>query len=694
MGPRAETPSVERASAAPAPKASASALREPPRGLILMALWFGLFTGLGETAVLAYMKLVLHQTLRLSPHFVWMAPVGEAFFFFATALILALLARRWSRLGSLATAGLVFSFLCFLSLLLLAERLHPLAMVLLAGGLAWQAARLIRSHGNAWRRFVARSVGVGAGLVLALLLGVFGWRGLQERRALANLPAPAPQAPNVMLIVLDTVRAQSLSLYGYDRSTSPELERWARAGLLFERAFATAPWTLPSHATMFTGRLPHELSADWQWPLDRTHPTIAEVFRSHGYVTAGFVANTFRVGHEHGLDRGFIHYEDFPVSAGEIFSTASLGWLFSGRPESHDSAFRRLTGIRAIVERKSAEEVNEEVLDWLPRRESRPFFVFLNYFDAHEPYLPPAPFGTRFGTPPRRKGLAARLRAARKDYSREHHLPADELRGLTDAYDGSLAYLDRQLGILLEQLRAQGVLENTIIVVTSDHGELLGEHGLLFHGNSLYAPLLHVPLLVLSPGRVPAAARVAEPVSLRDLAATLLDVAGVADQRIPGRSLARFWQPRLAEVPGPDTLFAEVSAGIRTPAWEPRTRGNMRSVIAYPFHYILNGDGIEELYDLQADPSESHDLATSMEGRREIPDLQASLGRLLAASSRNDSHGAVRTGLLTFEDLSAQRPPASSHRASPSPKRSAPPPAARPIASAVSRRLPGMGSLA
>ena len=161
------------------------------------------------------------------------------------------------------------------------------------------------------------------GLVLILAGWVVGGEWLAERRE-ASRPLPPGDPPNVLLITLDTVRADHLSLYGYGRPTSPVLERLARLGIRFDEARAPAPWTLPSHASMFTGRWHHELSVDWMTPLDKKYPTLAEYLGSRGYATAGFVANLFACSYDSGLSRGFTHYEDYILECLVPFRTA---WL-------------------------------------------------------------------------------------------------------------------------------------------------------------------------------------------------------------------------------------------------------------------------------------------------------------------------------------------------------------------------------
>ena len=176
-----------------------------------------------------------------------------------------------------------------------------------------------------WRRWLKLSFPCLLALVLVVAGLVFGGDWLKEWRE-ARRPLPPADSPNVLLIVLDTVRADHLSLYGYQRATTPTLERLAKRAIRFDEARATAPWTLASHASMFTGRLPHELAVKWQTPLRTGFPTLAEYLGSQGYATAGFVANTEYCSYDTGLDRGFTHYEDYVIDLEHLrpFRTALL----------------------------------------------------------------------------------------------------------------------------------------------------------------------------------------------------------------------------------------------------------------------------------------------------------------------------------------------------------------------------------
>ena len=342
-------------------------------------------------------------------------------------------------------------------------------------------------------------------------------------------------------------------------------------------------------------------------------------------MTAGFVANIGYCGYASGLNRGFIHYEDFPISPGQIVLSSTLG-----RRIAISNKLRNTIGYHEVLNHKTAADVNTSFLRWLSRRDRHPFFVFLNYMDAHEPYLPPAPFDVKFGP----KGPRGNYWHSAFSAGRMHKwkMSVQEIQVERDAYDGAIAYLDQQLGRLLAELEKRGVLEKTLVIITSDHGEEFGEHSLFSHGASLYLPSLHVPLLISFPARVPAGQRVRESVSLRDLPATIVDLITLErGPRFPGNSLARYWNG----IPDPgglltEPLLSEVSFARNNPEWYPVSRGNMKSLIGEPYHYIKNGDGREELYDLDQDPFEQHDLARAEEGRPTLERYRISLETILA----------------------------------------------------------------
>jgi arylsulfatase A-like enzyme len=414
---------------------------------------------------------------------------------------------------------------------------------------------------------------------------------------------------------MDTVGAEWLSLYGYPRPTSPRLEAFARSGVVFEHVYATASWTLPSHATMFTGHYGSELTADWMVPLDRRFPTLAERLTSLGYVTGGFPANQAFGDPVFGLARGFLHYETYPDSWEEVLQNFAIGVRLS-----RSYQVRRLVGYWNILNRKNAARVNQEFLRWSRHAGRRPFFAFLNYFDTHEPYYPPAPFDSLFGKgldvlPPGTRIESRDVRVPLKVY---RGLPSRTVRQLREAYDGCLAYMDEQIGRLLEELERRGLLDNTIVIVTADHGEMRGEAERFGHGFDVHAPVLHVPLIVRYPPRVPPGLRVDGAVSLRDLAATIADLSGLGSRlRLPGSSL----------LPADDASPLEADGSPVVSSLDHTTDGSpgLRSIILGREHYIQYRDGREMLFDLAVDRMEVRDLLASGGAQPRAAQLRALL---------------------------------------------------------------------
>lgn len=614
------TPSSEQLPSRRAP------YQQPP-SFLLMAVWFGVLSGLAEVSLLAVKKYIGHRFVPWGLDISWMAPLADVLILAVPALALSLVGRSWPQRVRMQTAAFVFVFLGSFGPLRLMSLVNDYTALILAAGVAVQAARLIVAHADGFYSLLRRTLPWMVAFVVALVIVAQGWPRLAERRALAALPPASPNAANVLLIVLDTVRAQSLGLYGYARRTTPHLERLAKAGVSFERAITPSPWTLPAHASMFTGRFPHEHSAEAPKGLDATFPTLAEVLSARGYLTAGFVANLFYCTRASGLSRGFAHYEDYRISPGQIALSSSLSQAVFG-----NIRLRRLAGYHELLNRKDAERVNRDFLRWLSSRwDRRPFFAFLNYLEAHAPYLPPKPFDDMFGAQQarRRPFLEAGDKLRR-------YWPAAEVQTELDAYDGAIAYLDHQIGQLFDELERRGALRNTVVIITSDHGEEFFEHGLMSHGSSLYRPSLHVPLLISFPPHVPAGKTVHDPVTLRDLPATVVDLLKLeGDARFPGSSLARHWaggrDPRRAEA---DPVLSETTAKPWKPGWFPVHKGDMQSLVDARYHYVRNGDGREELYDVRNDPWEQRDLSGSVEASRVLPRFRASLKILLARNGR------------------------------------------------------------
>jgi arylsulfatase A-like enzyme len=554
-----------------------------------LALWLAVVSGTLEGLYRLFQLGVRGQTIGMSPHVIWMAPVANLLWLVVPAILLVVPGRVF---GSQRVPRFMLFFLAVLSLVLLYQSMHRAAAALLSAGVAWQVSRWVARS----PRFVLMVRRTLPFLILVPILGggvLAGSRWNHERRMLSSIPPATPDRPNILLIIWDTVRGFNTTIQGYGRPTTPFLERFSREGARFDLAMATAPWTLPSHGSMFTGRRPTELSARLNTPLDDTYPVIAEAFARAGYATGGFTANMSYCSREHGLARGFSHYQDFRLSPTGIIASSRLGIVLL-----QSDAIRRMFDYYDLPGRKSAAIVNREFLRWVDGGGDRPFFAFLNYFDAHQPYLSPEPYRSRFSFDPR-----SRFRPRTVD-AKFSEMTAEEIRWSMGEYDGGIAYQDAVVDSLMNQLDRRGMLENTIVIITSDHGEHFGEHHRISHGNSLYRQLLQVPLVLRYPRRVPGGTVVSQPVSLADIPQTLFDLAGVTDSAaFPGRSLARYWGGT-QRMDSSDVVFSEM----------PTARGaRSYSVTANGYHYIRWFGRPPQLYRLADDAEETRNLADTPE---------------------------------------------------------------------------------
>ncbi|MGO9597265.1 MAG: sulfatase [Isosphaeraceae bacterium] len=598
-----------------------------------ISLWFGLIVGLTELGLTLVQKPLTDPSpglFRMNRHIVWTIPMVNLAVFGLCGIVAALGLQAAPRRGVRpAIASLVF--LAVLTLLLSCRWLHVLACLAIAFLTALRLTRRIEENLSAFQRLVGRTLPA-MGLVVVILSGFSQGEHLPLPRELwaaavtPGSPTRGQEAPNVLLVVLDTVRADHLSLYGYSRQTSPNLSRLARRGVTFEQARSTAPWTLPSHASMMTGRWPHELSTGINRPLDGTHRTLAESFAAQGYATAGFVANATYCGIETGLGRGFAHFEDHVLSLADVLWTSALGQRVilpvTFPPE------RRARGNPNDYHRKDAAAIRRDMLAWVLRQGDRPFFAFLNLYDAHDPYIPPADFTRRFSGV---AGSAADMAILDRWFIWDKKkLTSRQIQFALDAYDDGIAYLDEHLGLLFDDLERVGRLDNTLVIVTADHGEHLGEHQLYGHASSLYDAEIHVPLLIFLPGGAHAGQTVASQVSLRDLAATVADLSGLGDSPFPGRSLARYWTADA--LPRPEPSLSEVDAPVKSAPNQGRSpvfRGPMKAVASGNQVYIKSGDGLEELFDVESDPVQARDLSGRPQSRPILDEFRTTLERLL-----------------------------------------------------------------
>ncbi len=583
------------------------------RSVLWLTIWFGLATSLIENAWRAIRIYFYNEMLFLNvvdifaylkPEAHWMVPLANLLAFGVIGSLLGLLA--WRRPQALPAQAVIFglALICGHCLSRQAFILLPECVPLLGGWIiAIGLTREIAGRAESWLRFMRQTIPAFTVVLAAAAVFFPAREHFRRQQTKANLPTSAPAALNVLLITLDTVRPQNLSLCGYERPTSPRLEQFANRGLLFERAIAPAPWTLPTHASLLTGLLPSQHRADFVVPLKSQFTTLAEVFSGFGYETVGVVANFDMCGQHTGLGQGFQEYFDRPFN-GTLFQSASLPLIY-------------MSGVFPLDDlRPNAEALCNRFTTWLDQRDpSRPYFAFLNLYDAHGPYMVPDARFDKFSRLSPDALLRNRTRwliSCEGDGMIARNDP-EEKQAAIDTYDGCIAYLDHYLGRLLDQLENRGLLDQTVVLITNDHGEHFGEHDVFGHGMSLYRQEIESPLLLLAPNLNDVPRRLRQPVSLVDAAATLVDLAGLSgESSVPGISLRRVWED-------PDHPSPPIYSRLEPPFNRPGP-GGIDSVIADGKHYIRYAETEQEkLYDFNRDAIERVDLAESHSGRELLP---------------------------------------------------------------------------
>ena len=565
-------------------------------------------------------------------------PVGVSLLF---SLFSSVWARRFKLLANPWMAGAVL-----LALPMVFARANP-KPTLAAGTLSllpFVGAALVLAALTASRSLLREAVPI-VSISALLLAACFLLR--QEPRQTAQRVSATPSAdkPNVILITLDTVRADHLSLYGYERDTTPNLRGLARQATVYTQAISPGDMTLSSHASIFTGLYPswHKAHFDpayeWGRPLDSRYPTLAEILSGKGFDTVGIVANYLFLAPGFGLDRGFAYHD----SAGPtVFLRTTKSFLLRERVRNFLTRFYRPWQFDVTFRR--AEEINAAALAVLDRKKSqgRKFFCFLNYMDAHWPYLPPDRFATLYpGYDPHLKtdhyaDMEREVLTLRRPISER------ERQHLLSQYDGGIAYMDRALGRLVDRLKQRGLYDNTLLIVTSDHGEAFGERAMVGHALSVYQDMVHVPLLIKYP-RQNSPAVVDDSVSLADLMPTILSVLGYqAPKNMQGRNLLKA-APEAVSEPISETF---VHPMIST--WSPRFLRSQQAIFSGSLKFIQSSKGDRELYDLSRDPNEEHNL---FEGQS-VDGLESKLVQYLkAAAADNRKQAAAQAGSESIEKL-------------------------------------------
>lgn len=443
-------------------------------------------------------------------------------------------------------------------------------------------------------------------------------------------------APSCLLIVLDTLRIHNMSLYGYERRTTPNIDRWARRGLVFDQVTAPSSWTLPSHASLFTGLYPRSHGAigyrsdavkNSTYALGEKNLTLAEIAREAGWETAGIVANHYYLSPMFGVDQGFTTWWVDPPRRGTTFTPSDR--LVERR---HEAELRDLTWPYY-----RAEKITDFAISWMRDHEDTPFLLFLNYMDVHRPNDRPP--GVEI---PRAEG-EVRIPRFAPELTRVmegNDLPPEIETSLVNSYDRELLALDREIGRLFDWLDESGLSDEVVVILTSDHGEYFGEHHLIDHAVHLYNEAVRVPLVIGGPGV--AAGRTSRPSSLVDLFATVQLVLGFETiDRRQGTSL-------LSPYEGP--VAAEWHAAANGWLLEERFKGRFDrdwwTLQQGAWRLFEDDRDTVMLFDLAQDPREINDVA------QENPDIAGALRRELAAWK--ESHPAVQGVPLNGGDLTQE----------------------------------------
>jgi arylsulfatase A-like enzyme len=459
-------------------------------------------------------------------------------------------------------------------------------------------------------------------LVVALIsIGASAW--------LNRIPAPKmkePAAslarlnlPNVILIVMDTVRADHLSLYGYERETCPSLRALAEEAVTFTRAISPSNTTLPSHASLFTGLYPRQHGAHRKppdfpegRPLLDEFETIAEVLLQKGYSTSAVVSNWGYVNERFGLAQGFQYFDCrraipfLQPSYSPYLRTQIYGIL---RDFLAPSAFELHTRRARAITAQACRLVDRA------KKADRPFFIFINYMDAHVPYYPPAPYDAEFLG--RQKPITTHeyFDLFKKVMEQRGDISKKERENLVSQYDGAIKYIDFHIGQLLEKLKKSKLFDNSLIIVTSDHGEAFGEKNLMFHGTSVYQDQICVPLIIKYPG-LTEKGRFDQTVSTIDIMPTIIDLVDSPQINTDAEQNLLQYKRGQRQVIVCESYFTDPNLLPSSPSFNVIQWALFSGFLKI----IKSNEGKQELYDLCEDPNEENNIFSLSSNSHQIAD--------------------------------------------------------------------------
>ena len=430
--------------------------------------------------------------------------------------------------------------------------------------------------------------------------------------------SPRASGPNFLILVVDALRADHTGMYGYSRPTSPRLDEYALQGVVFDRAYAQAPSTFPSTAAIFTGRYPSDtqIANERFFELSQKCTTLAEVLKGAGYRTGFFTANPL-----HAYDS---------LGTGEQWSP--------GFDQGFDEYF---VGSRLYSNRLRAAAINQRATQWIGQvQRPGPFLACVWYIDVHTPYEPPPEFRDLFPDP--YEGKIDGNKEMRELWETGKPISQEGRQHLINLYDGEIAYTDSSIGDMLDTLADKGVLANTLVIVTADHGEAFHEHGQWVHAFGLYEELIRIPLLIIPPQAQTQSqpSRNSSLAGLIDLMPTILDYAAVPSEKRPDEMQGLSLKPLVEGTEtaiGRHAIAAELGLPLK-PGVEPTAPLSGRTIITDRFKLIETWMPDEPatvlLYDLEQDPLEQHSLADEPDSSDRVELLRAQLKLILGEKDR------------------------------------------------------------
>ncbi len=573
------------------------------------------------------------------------------------ALICYLAYFRRSRDGSIRMVTIFYTILYFLPLLVgtgiiwnrrylpglpITDRvslIHSLVIVLVIFAVAFLAGytsiRIIRAR---WP--LLRWLGVGF-LVVA---GIFYLE--VDRFSPGKIDTDAPPAtsklPNVLLITIDTLRADHLGCYGNDAIRTPAIDGIAAAGILFRKTTSSVPLTLPSHTSILTASYPpiHGVRDNARYRFEQSMPTLTEILKDAGYVTAAFIS-AFVLDSRFGLDRGFDLYDDQIQNPAYFF-------FFSSSPPFTLAAGSKLLGLAPPYKpERKADRTTDAAIAWLEKNHDKRFFMWIHYFDPHGPLNPPPPYDTLYLNPDvDRREFVDNIKRyiALQGQLDSSGLSAGEIEAIRTLYRGEVTFTDYHIGRLLNAMKESGIYDRTLIVLTADHGQSISEHNYMGHSTELFGEIVRVPLIIHYPYRFEPGIEIAHLARSIDIMPTILDILDIDHSETgQGRSLLPLIEISWSKDTDPQVYLETLHPQIK--------KNRLFGIVSGDYKYIrsLEGDR-EELYRITSDPGETNNLAESETARRDS--LRAELMSLM---EEMETHAASREIPLDRETTEAMK---------------------------------------